>query len=387
MKQGFEVFWRFLLLGFVSFGGPAAHIGYFRNAFVEKRQWLTEEAFARLLALSQFLPGPGSSQLGFAIGLQRAGLAGGIAAFLGFTLPSFLLMYFIAVINVDEHTQGELGATVRAVLQGLKLLAVVVVADAALSMFKTFCKTRLAVAIALTTAIALLMAPTLWMQMAVLITAALVGCVWGKPAPQPAAPSSGFKLLPLSLFAMLFIGLPIAATQFSQIQFFADFYQAGSLVFGGGHVVLPLLQQTVGSAISPDQFLTGYAAAQAVPGPMFTFATFLGAELAVLSSLSPIQGALLATLAIFLPGFLLVLGLQGAWQNVANKPKIAGAAWGINAAVVGLLIAALYNPVFISAVFSPKDMAMVLAGIFALRVMRVPIVYLVVGFGVVCIWL
>ncbi|ABD83139.1 chromate efflux transporter [Saccharophagus degradans] len=387
MKQGFEVFWRFLLLGFVSFGGPAAHIGYFRNAFVEKRQWLTEEAFARLLALSQFLPGPGSSQLGFAIGLQRAGLAGGIAAFLGFTLPSFLLMYFIAAINVDEHTQGELGATVRAVLQGLKLLAVVVVADAALSMFKTFCTTRLAVAIALATAIALLMAPTLWMQMAVLITAALVGCVWGKPAPQPAAPSSGFKLLPLSLFAMLFIGLPIAATQFSQIQFFAEFYKAGSLVFGGGHVVLPLLQQTVGSAISPDQFLTGYAAAQAVPGPMFTFATFLGAELAVLSSLSPIQGALLATLAIFLPGFLLVLGLQGAWQNVANKPKIAGAAWGINAAVVGLLIAALYNPVFISAVFSPKDMAMVLAGLFALRVMRVPIVYLVVGFGVVRIWL
>lgn len=387
MKQGFEVFWRFLLLGFVSFGGPAAHIGYFRNAFVEKRQWLTEEAFARLLALSQFLPGPGSSQLGFAIGLQRAGLAGGIAAFLGFTLPSFLLMYFIAVINVDEHTQGELGATVRAVLQGLKLLAVVVVADAALSMFKTFCKTRLAVAIALATAIALLMAPTLWMQMAVLITAALVGCFWGKPAPQPATPSSGFKLLPLSLFAALFIGLPIAATQFTQIQFFADFYQAGSLVFGGGHVVLPLLQQTVGSAISPDQFLTGYAAAQAVPGPMFTFATFLGAELAVLSSLSPIQGALLATLAIFLPGFLLVHSLQGAWQNLASKPKIAGAAWGINAAVVGLLIAALYNPVFISAVFSPKDMAMILAGLFALRVLRVPIVYLVVGFGVVRIWL
>ncbi|WGO98679.1 chromate efflux transporter [Saccharophagus degradans] len=387
MKQGFEVFWRFLLLGFVSFGGPAAHIGYFRNAFVEKRQWLTEEAFARLLALSQFLPGPGSSQLGFAIGLQRAGLAGGIAAFLGFTLPSFLLMYFIAVINVDEHTQGELGATVRAVLQGLKLLAVVVVADAALSMFKTFCKTRLAVAIALATAIALLMAPTLWIQMAVLITAALVGCFWGKPAPQAAVPSSGFKLVPLSLFAALFIGLPIAATQFTQIQFFADFYQAGSLVFGGGHVVLPLLQQTVGSAISPDQFLTGYAAAQAVPGPMFTFATFLGAELAVLSSLSPIQGALLATLAIFLPGFLLVLSLQGAWQNLASKPKIAGAAWGINAAVVGLLIAALYNPVFISAVFSPKDMAMILAGLFALRVMRVPIVYLVVGFGVVRIWL
>lgn len=209
----------------------------------------------------------------------------------------------------------------------------------------------------------------------------------GKPAPQAAVPSSGFKLVPLSLFAALFIGLPIAATQFTQIQFFADFYQAGSLVFGGGHVVLPLLQQTVGSAISPDQFLTGYAAAQAVPGPMFTFATFLGAELAVLSSLSPIQGALLATLAIFLPGFLLVLSLQGAWQNLASKPKIAGAAWGINAAVVGLLIAALYNPVFISAVFSPKDMAMILAGLFALRVMRVPIVYLVVGFGVVRIWL
>lgn len=387
MKNGLEVFWRFLLLGFVSFGGPAAHIGYFRNAFVEKRQWLTEEAFARHLALSQFLPGPGSSQLGFAIGLQRAGLTGGLAAFIGFTLPSFLMMYFLAVINVDEHTQGEFGVTVRAVLQGLKLLAVVVVADAALSMFKTFCTNRLATSIAVATAVTLLLLPNLWTQMAVLMGAGFVGCLWGKPLLQQSAQSGGFKLVPLIIFAGLFVGLPIAATQFDAVQLFAEFYQAGSLVFGGGHVVLPLLQQTAGSAISPDQFLTGYAAAQAVPGPMFTFATFLGAELAVLASLSPLQGALLATLAIFLPGFLLVLSLQGEWQRLASKPRVAGAAWGINAAVVGLLIAALYNPVFISAVFSPKDMAMVIAGLFALRVVRVPIVYLVVGFGVVRIWL
>lgn len=389
IKHAVEVFWRFLLLGCVSFGGPAAHIGYFRQVFVEKRQWLSDEAFAKLLALSQFLPGPGSSQLGFAIGMQRAGIAGGVAAFLGFTLPSFLLMWFIATVNVDEQTQGNYGLWVRAAIHGLKLLAVVVVADAVYGMFKSFCQTRLAVGTAVFTAIALLLAPSLSTQIGVLAVAALVG--GGAAHVNDAAQGSSHYVagpqvsrgvsprgLPLLVFFSLLLGLPVLSSEDSgwYTELFAQFYQAGSLVFGGGHVVLPLLQQSVGTAMPTDQFLIGYAAAQAVPGPMFTLATFLGAEL---SATNPALGALVATLAIFLPGFLLLVSLQGAWQILANNPKVAGAVAGVNAAVVGLLATALYTPIFISAVFTPRDMACVLAGLFLLRIVKLPIVYLVVG--------
>lgn len=373
MQTLFEIFWRFLALGCVSFGGPAAHMGYFQKAFVQKLQWIDNERYARLISLSQFLPGPGSSQVGFAIGLRRGGIAGGIAAFLGFTLPSFILMYLLANSPFSQNdTQWFTG-----VIHGLKLLAVVVVADACLSMFNSFCKEKHTVTIAVITAMALLIFPSLWMQMAVLIAAAIAGLFLHKTSTNETPKMSAVKWKVISIFALLFIALPVLAVWFPWATLVSNFYQSGSLVFGGGHVVLPLLQQSLGEAVSPDRFLTGYAAAQAVPGPMFTFATFLGADL---MPSNPLIGALLATLAIFLPGFLLVISLQGSWESLAAKPKVAGAIWGVNAAVVGLLISALYQPVFTSAVMRPLDMALVILGFFALRTLKVPILLLVAGF-------
>ena len=375
MNKLWEVFWRFLALGCVSFGGPVAHIGYFQTTFVQKLKWIDEESYARLISLSQFLPGPGSSQIGFAIGLRQAGVYGGIAAFLGFTLPSFLLLYFLATINTDQNSADLLSG----VAHGLKLLAVVVVADATSSMFKAFCKERLSISIAVLTAASLLLFPSLWIQISVLVVAALVGSLYGKPVINKNDKKERFKTFPLVIFFVLFLGMPLITVISQWADIFSDFYQAGSLVFGGGHVVLPLLQQTIGDAIATDRFLLGYAAAQAVPGPMFSMAAFMGAEI---SPGSPLLGALIATAGVFLPGFLLVISLQGAWESLASKPKIAGATWGINAAVVGLLLAALYQPVFISAVSTPIEMALVILGFFALRTMSIPIVMLVIGFGV-----
>lgn len=375
MYKIWEVFWRFLGLGFISFGGPAAHIGYFQKTFVQKLNWIDEQSYAKLISLSQFLPGPGSSQIGFAIGLRRAGIFGGIAAFLGFTLPSFFLLYFLATVNT-ENSSDLFGGVVH----GLKLLAVVVVADAVLSMFKAFCKDRISIAIAVLTSTALLLFPSLWMQMGALVLAAFLGMIYHKTDRYDTITKVRVKMLPLILFFILFIGLPMLTFVSQWIEIFSDFYQSGSLVFGGGHVVLPLLQQTLGDAISTDNFLLGYAAAQAVPGPMFSLAAFLGADL---SADNQFFGAVIATVGIFLPGFLLLLSFQGAWESLAARPKIAGAVWGINAAVVGLLLSALYNPVFISAVLTPADMALVIAGYFALTAMRVPIVMLVLGFGVI----
>ena len=373
MQQVFEIFWRFLALGCVSFGGPAAHMGYFQKTFVQRLNWLDDAAYARLVSLSQFLPGPGSSQVGFAIGLQRAGVAGGIAAFLGFTLPSFILMYVLAVNAFgDTHSHWFDGA-----VDGLKLLAVVVVADATLSMFNTFCKEKAAIAIAVLTASALLLFPSLWTQMGVLLGAALIGFVINTDESVPVVKSVGIKWSVVAVFAGLFVALPLLANFSTWFAMASDFYHSGSLVFGGGHVVLPLLQQTLGDSVTPDSFLTGYAAAQAVPGPMFSFATFLGAGIA---ESSPLLGAIVATLAVFLPGFLLVISLQGAWETLAANPKVAGAIWGINAAVVGLLMSALYQPVFTSGVIKPIDMAFVMVGFFLLRVLKAPILLLVLGF-------
>jgi chromate transporter len=360
-------------LGCTSFGGPAAHIGYFRKVFVEQLHWLNETSYARLIALSQFLPGPGSSQVGFAIGLRRGGLWGGAAGFIAFTFPSFLSLYFLS--SAGGHSNPYFAN----VIHGLKLLAVVVVADATLSMFNSFCQERLAVALAVLTAITLLLLPSLWSQIGVLALAALVGTLHRKPVDKPPENQSAFKPLPFILFLVFFVGLPLVAATSQWIDLFFRFYQAGSLVFGGGHVVLPLLQQATGELVPTDRFLLGYAAAQAIPGPMFALAAFLGSELAPSDRL---LGALIATAGIFLPGFLLVISLQDAWQSWANHPTVAGAAWGINAAVVGLLLAALYRPVFVSAVSEPMEMALVILGLFALRALRLPILFLVLGFAV-----
>jgi chromate transporter len=375
MDRLWEILWRFALLGCTSFGGPAAHLGYFRREFVDRLGWLDDAAYGRLIALSQFLPGPGSSQVGFAIGLERAGLAGGIAAFLGFTLPSFAIMLALAT-----GASAVAGAVwFEGLVDGLKLLAVVVVADAVLGMGRSFCTTRLAAGLAVATAAVVLVAPGVATQLGALAIAAAVGAA--RPAagaPDPAAaPRVRPVLWPLVVFAVLLLGLPLLAGTSVAAGLFADFYRAGALVFGGGHVVLPLLQDSVGTALSTETFLTGYAAAQGVPGPMFTLATFLGASLTE----APLAGAALATAAIFLPGFLLVLGLRGAWDALAARPRVAGGAAAVNAAVVGLLAAALYRPVFVSAVTDPVDLAVALVGGFVLMALRPPILVLVAAFA------
>ena len=364
------LFLRFLWLGLTSFGGPAAHVGYFRKRFVESGE-VTEAEFGRLLAMTQVLPGPGSSQLGFALGYRFAGLRGAAAAFLGFTLPSFALMLTLAVA-----TPGSESEWLNGLVNGLKLLAVVVVADAVLSMSRTFCTVPLTRGLAVGTAVVMWQWPGMLMQMLLLLIAAAVGyALLREPVKQGTDVSTRIRWANpwLLAFLLLFLGSILLPLVWPGATVFTAFYQAGSLVFGGGHVVLPLLQETLGDAVSADVFLSGYAAAQAVPGPMFTLATFLGASLAD----SALLGGLLATLGVFLPGFLLVLGLYQNWEILAARPAFGAMVAGINAAVVGLLLSALYAPVFVSAVHDGHDMALVAVGGFALWVLRWPVVALV----------
>ena len=365
-----DIFRQFLLLGLISFGGPAAHVGYFHQRFVLQLQWVSEADFARLLALTQFLPGPASSQLGFAIGRVRGGVAGAFVAFVGFTLPSFLLMALLAMYAaaLPEWLQGG-------VVTGLKWLAVVVVADAVWNMGARFCTAPLTRGLALGVALLLVLWPALWGQVAALLLAAAVGWHWLRPANvEPLQGKPVWRWLPLGLLVLLALVAVLPAGRL--LGLWNDFFTAGALVFGGGHVVLPLLQELVGPQMSPDSFLTGYAAAQAVPGPMFSLAAYLGA---VLLPASPWWGALLATLAIFLPGFLLVLGMMEGWQWLSSRPALAGAVAGINAAVVGLLLAALYQPVFVSAVHDGWDLLVVVAGFVVLRSKTVPLWGMLLG--------
>ncbi|BCK13098.1 chromate efflux transporter [Vibrio cholerae] len=364
------IFRTFFALGWVSFGGPAAHIGYFRHTFVEKLRWLSEQEYAQFVALSQFLPGPGSSQVGFAIGYHRGGLAGAWAAFLGFTLPSVLIMLLLA--GLSSHLLDT--PLFDQVIHGLKLLAIIVVADACLTMYRNFCQQRLTAGLCVLTAVAITLAPSLLTQFAVLLLAALVG--QARLASKPSSALEAFRpsWLSLLLFVSLLLGLPLLAASSPLVELFGHFFQAGSLVFGGGHVVLPLLQNALGDSLSTDQFLTGYAAAQAVPGPMFTLATYLGY---VLTPDMPVVGALIATLAVFLPGFLLLLGVLKNWSALAQRPKVAGAMQGVNACVVGLLLAALYQPVWSSTVHAPLDWAALLVGFFLFKVLRLPLIGMV----------
>ncbi|SOC00684.1 chromate transporter [Alloalcanivorax xenomutans] len=372
--QAWRVFREFFLLGWISFGGPAAHVGYFHRRFVTSLGWLDEDEFARLLALTQFLPGPASSQLGFAIGRHRAGLAGAVAAFLGFTLPSFGIMVLVALFAARWAGDGLDG-----VVRGLKWLAVVVVADAVWNMGRRFCPDTLTRGLALATAVLLWWWPGVVTQLLALLLAAAIGCGWLKRTVETMPEGGAIRGRPLVLFA----GLWLLFALVGGFWLLRDFYSAGALVFGGGHVVLPLLQGFVGDRIGTDAFLTGYAAAQAVPGPMFSLAAYLGA---LLMPAAPWSGAALATVAIFLPGFLLVWALADAWRGLASRPAMAGAIAGVNAAVVGLLLAALYDPVFRSAVAGGGDLAMVVMGVVLLRSGKVPLlalVLLMVGAGVV----
>ncbi|CAM3965640.1 chromate efflux transporter [Vibrio neonatus] len=377
-----SIFKIFFALGWVSFGGPAAHIGYFRKTFVEQKQWLTDAEYAQLVALSQFLPGPGSSQVGFALGYKKGGISGAFAAFLGFTLPSILLMIGLALLSSSLLETSVF----IAIMHALKLLAVVVVADAIVGMYKNFCQSKRAITLCLFVAVSMLLFSGIMAQVVTLLVCAALGSLWFKEQPLESATArldtGKLSIMPLVVFATVLIVGPFVASQTSILQMFHDFFYAGSLVFGGGHVVLPLLQNVAGEQLTTDTFLTGYAAAQAVPGPMFTFATYLGYELL---PQQPILGAVVATAAVFLPGFLLILTVINNWQSLASIPSVTAALKGVNAGVVGLLIAALYQPIFVSAVVGAQDFAIVLIGYFLLKQLKLPIVALVasfIGYGV-----
>ena len=376
IRHTLEVFFTFLWLGCISFGGPAAHIGIFQREFVQRRQWLGNDDFSRLLALVQFLPGPASSQLGFAIGRGRAGLPGAVAAFIGFTLPSAALMLALALGMLAG--MGDQHSWVQGLLLGLKWLAVVVVADAVLTMNRNFCTdgfTRMIAAL-----MAALTLATGFMALGGLLLAALAGSLWWKPAQPPsAAPATQQKpngrsllwLLPFAAFPLLvLINAPVT-------DLINGFFYSGTLVFGGGHVVLPLLQQQFAQQLSVDALLAGYALAQAMPGPLFTLATYLGA---MILPAAPVSGALLATLAVFLPGFLLLLAVQPYWHLLTQYPRIRAAVGAVNAAVVGLLFATFINPVLTSAgLWHYTDWYIVLpglamlGGVMALRWLKLPV--------------
>ncbi|PXA72553.1 chromate efflux transporter [Vibrio sp. 11986-1-5] len=366
-----EIFIRFFTLGWISFGGPAAHIGYFRHTFVEKLKWINDQQYGQIVALSQFLPGPGSSQVGFAIGYQRGGLLGAGLAFIGFTLPSIMIMILLATFSRHWLDTSQYALLIH----GLKLLAVVVVAEATWGMYQNFCRTKTTASLGLLSAVILLCFPGILPQILVIILAAIIGIVWLKK-PHLTATLTPFHPTwwPLVLFVAILFGLPWLVSSSASLLLFEQFFHAGSLVFGGGHVVMPLLQNLLADQISSDIFLAGYAAAQAVPGPMFTLATYLGYYLL---PASPVTGAIIATIGVFLPGFLLLLGVLKHWQNLANLPSVSGALTGVNASVVGLLLAALYQPVFISAVFNVVDVALILIGLWLLKIMKWPILGLV----------
>ena len=366
------VFWAFLKLGVTSFGGPIAHLGYFRHEFVERRRWLDDRQFAELLALCQFLPGPASSQLGFAVGLTQAGPLGALAAFVAFTLPSAALLFAFA--SLLPALEGPLS---DAAIHGLKIVALAVVAHGLVGMARSLAPDWQRVLIALLAVTLMLGAGSAWMQIAVILTGGIAGFVLcrtadahrGKPVDTGIGRRTGLVLL--AVFLVLLAGLPTLATGGNPSVATADaFYRAGALVFGGGHVVLPLLEETVVAPgwVNADEFLAGYGAAQAVPGPMFTLASYLGALLPGASG--GLTGALLATVAIFLPGFLLLAGILPFWQNLSRRPAAARIIAGVNAAVVGLLGAALYDPVLTSAATGIVDLLIAALAFIALAALE-----------------
>jgi chromate transporter len=353
-----EVFAVFLRLGLTSFGGPIAHLGYFRDEFVVRRRWITDRDYGDLVALSQFLPGPTSSQTGFAIGLMRAGWVGGIAAFVAFTLPSaLLLMAFAATAPGIEGTAG-LGA-----LQGLKLLAVAVVAQAVLGMARSLCPDAPRATIAFAALLAVALLPPAIAMVGAVVGGGLAGLTIWREAPPATAPApalpvgTGIGAVALALLVALLVGLPLLSGVSQTLAAIDGYLRAGALVFGGGHVVLPMLEAELVAAgrVAPDLFVAGYGAAQAVPGPLFSVAAFFGFVQG--SGQGGIAGAALALGAIFLPGFLVLIAALPWWARLRGLPAMHGFMTGANAAVVGILGAALHDPLFVGAVAGPRDLA------------------------------
>ncbi|MDP3861782.1 MAG: chromate efflux transporter [Phaeovulum sp.] len=361
-----EVFSAFFKLGLTSFGGPIAHLGYFRDELVTRRKWLSDRAHADLVALCQFLPGPASSQVGFAMGMLRAGWLGALAAFTAFTLPSALVLGVFAMTAAS--ISGPIGT---GTLNGLKIVAVAIVAQAVWGMARNLCPDRERAAIAVGAVVVLAFRPGAFGMVGAIVLGALAGLALGRGT---GAPVGGHVTMPVSrrvaaaalaaFFAALFL-LPLIAGQSQSLAVIDSFYRAGALVFGGGHVVLPLLQAEVVAPgwVTPDQFLAGYGAAQAVPGPLFTFAAYLGAGLE--PEPNGVAGAIIALLAMFLPGFLILIGVLPFWDRFRAMARAQSLMQGANAAVVGILGAALYSPVFTSAVGDLRDFALAL-GCFVL---------------------
>jgi chromate transporter len=372
-----EVLLAFAKLGVTCFGGPIAHIGYFREEFVVKRRWLDEHAYADLVALCQFLPGPASSQVGFSIGLMRGGYLGGIAAWTAFTLPSAILLLLFAYSA--NALQGPIGT---GLLHGLKLVAVAIVAQAVWGMARTLAPDRERASIAVIAALIILFSSASVAQMGAIALGGVAG-LWLCRAAPPASMKAGHMSIPmarsvgfvaLTAFFLLLFGLPIviAVIHSQGVALFDAFYRSGALVFGGGHVVLPLLREATVTPgwVSDDAFLAGYGAAQGVPGPLFTFAAYLGAVMK--PSPHGVAGAVISLVAIFLPGILVLMGTLPFWDAFRRRALAQAAMRGVNAAVVGLLGAALYNPVWTSAVKTPSDFGLALVGFVLLIVWHAP---------------
>jgi chromate transporter len=383
-RSALEVLLIFLKLGVTSFGGPIAHIGYFREELVARRRWVDDATYTDLVALCQFLPGPASSQVGFSLGVIRAGYCGGLAAWTGFTLPSAVLMTAFA------YGAAELGGPIgQGVLHGLKLVAVAIVAQAVWGMARTLCPDRRRASIACIAALLILLGNSPGIQIGTILMGGLAG-FWLCRAPiltsagtVRIAVSRRVGIAALTMFGLLLIALPALARGSKDIALFDAFYRSGALVFGGGHVVLPLLSKALVTPgwVSEDAFLAGYGAAQALPGPLFTFATYLGAV--VRPGPRGLAGAALGLAGIFLPGILILLGALPFWDAFRQRVGAQAIMRGINAAVVGLLGAALYNPLWISSVKSGSDFAVALVGFVLLTAWAAPplIVVVLVAFG------
>ncbi|MCJ1778289.1 chromate efflux transporter [Mammaliicoccus sciuri] len=357
MYKYINIFFVALKLGLLSFGGPTAHLGYFYDEYVKKRKWLDEKEYSDLVALCQFLPGPASSQVGIGIGTIRGGIGGGIISFIGFTIPSVIILMIFSTLFTNSDANFTW-------MQGLKLVAVAIVAQAIIGMGKKLTNTKTTIALALFVLILSLVINNLYIQVIALSITGIYGLIFLKQTStdRTKTKNKSFKLpkklgfISLSLFFLLLTVLPIASSMTNNLwlNMFDSFYRSGSLVFGGGHVVLPLLKNEFvpSGLISPDNFITGYAAAQAVPGPLFTFASYIG------MSIEGVGGAILATIAIFLPAFLLLFGILPFWDNIKSNIYAEGFLKGISAGVVGILIAAFYNPIWTSTIKSELDFAL-----------------------------
>lgn len=375
-----EILWTSLKLGFTSFGGPTAHLGFFKDEYVDRKKWLNDKLYADIIALCQFLPGPASSQVGIAIGMLRGGLAGGFLSWFGFTMPSVIVLIVFALM-FQTYSLGD-----ATFISSLKIVAVAIVANAILGMSKNLISDKPRIVIALASLSLLLIFPSAWMQIAIIIGAAIVGYLMfsengsSKLQPVHIAITKRQGIFSLIILGILLIGLPIIVqlTTNTYVNIFDMFFRVGAIVFGGGHVVLPLLEQQVvpNGLLTSDEFLAGYGIANAVPGPLFTFASYIG------TMISGIMGGIIATVAMFLPSFLLIIGVLPFLSELRNRPSFQGILAGVNASVVGILLAAFYDPVFTSGIHNGVDFALAAVLFAMLNIWKKP-AWLIVIVGIV----